>query len=159
MIGSTAEPTGGIPSLTDGEIVQLYQQYLFRGPDSGELASERENAMKYSAAGIERQIANRAGNVGGSGVRGDEGLPSLTVPASHAAAVVTMGPAAIISAPSAAGPTGTIQAYGGGGGSALAPYGYANPYAQPATILGFPLTTVALIAVMAGAAWYFVTRR
>jgi hypothetical protein len=80
LFTDTTAPTGGVPSLTPDQITQLYQYYLHRPPDSAELASEMENALKYSAAGIERQIANRAGNVAGSGIRGDEGLPALTQP-------------------------------------------------------------------------------
>src|SRR5882672_5678440 len=111
MIGSTAEPTGGIPSLTDSEIVQLYQQYLHRDPDGTELASERDNALKYSAAGIERQIANRAGNVAGSGIRGDEGAAPLTVPATVVAHVLSGVPSGAVSGGNTAvpvGPTGNV---------------------------------------------------
>jgi len=71
-------PTGGVPSLTAGQITDIYQAYLHRPPTPEELTSEQENALKYSAAGIENQIALRAGNVAGSGIRGDEGLPALT---------------------------------------------------------------------------------
>jgi hypothetical protein len=80
LFTDTTAPTGGVPSLTPDQITQLYEFYFHRPPDSVELASEMENALKYSAAGIERQIANRAGNVAGSGIRGDEGLPALTQP-------------------------------------------------------------------------------
>jgi hypothetical protein len=153
MIGSTAEPTGGIPSLTDGEIYTLYQKYLFRNPDAQELASERENAMKYSAAAIERQIANRGSNVAASGVRGDEGLPSLTVAAPIAGNVITMGMAANTAGVSVTGPTGTVPST----------YG---PYAAPpnamyqgniggASIGGLSMTTIGILVVMAGAAFYF----
>lgn len=170
MIGSTAEPTGGIPSLTTSEIVQLYQKYIGRPPDAIELASEQENAMKYSAAGIERQIANRASNVAGSGIRGDEGLPSLTtpalppvVPATQVGNVVTMGPAGIDHGPSSSGPTGTLTGYYG------APYGPMTTYGQGATsaprtsaaggVFGMSWSTIALLAAVAGAAYYFLVVR
>jgi hypothetical protein len=80
LFTSTAAPTGGVPSLTASQITDIYNYYLHRPPTSDELASEMENALKYSAAGIEQQIALRAGNVAGSGIRGDEGLPALTQP-------------------------------------------------------------------------------
>lgn len=79
-IGDTYAPALGQPSLSAGEITSLYQKYIGRAPDAGEIASELENANKYSAAGIERQIALRGGNAAGSGVRGDEALPALTIP-------------------------------------------------------------------------------
>src|SRR5262245_43627131 len=108
---STSEPVGA-PSLSDSQIIQLYNWWLNRPPDPTELQSERENALKYSAAGIERQIALRAGNVASSGVRGDEGAASLTVarPApivtTQVGNVVATGAAAI--APSAAPQTGPL---------------------------------------------------
>lgn len=79
-IGDTYAPALGQPSLTPAEITSLYLKYLQRPPDATEMASEMENANKYSAAGIERQIALRSGNTAGSGVRGDENLPALTIP-------------------------------------------------------------------------------
>lgn len=160
MIGDQNEPTNGIPSLTDGEIDTLYNKYFRRGPDARELASERENAMKYSAAAIERQIANRAGNVAGSGVRGDEGLPSLTIPAQHVGNVMTMGAAAIAPGATATGPVGNVPAlYGGPAGSSASVPGayYANT--GGATIAGLPIVTVAILALMAGAAWYFLRKK
>lgn len=169
MIGSTAEPTNGIPSLTDGEIYTLYQKYLHRDPDSGELASERENAMKYSAAGIERQISLRAGNAPNTGVRGDEGLPSLTVAApppvydSHAGSVIAAGPAAIVNGPTPTGPTGlqtatmpapyASPAYAGG----QAPYYGAS--AASGGLFGMSMTTLLVLAAAAGAAWYFFVKK
>lgn len=169
MIGDNSEPTGGVPSLTDGEIYILYQKYFHRDPDARELASERENAMKYSAAGIERQIANRASNTAGSGVRGDEGLPALTVAApppaiadNHAGNIVTMGAAAFAPGATASGPTGNIQGMYGGGGSALAPGYYASgaPGVAPAsTIFGMSTTTVLLLLAIAGAGYYFLVVR
>jgi hypothetical protein len=80
LFTDTTAPTGGVPSLTASQITDIYNYYLHRPPTSEELASEMENALKYSAAGIERSIALRAGNVAGSGIRGDEGLPALTQP-------------------------------------------------------------------------------
>ena len=164
----TQEPVGA-PSLTDAEIVQLYQWWLGRPPDPVELSSERENAWKYSAAGIERQIANRSGNVAGSGIRGDEGAPSLTVAApiiSHADAgnVATAGASAAVAglaiAPS--GPIGLVAPwrdlpqYGGGyptaTGSMVAP--------QPSGGFGgFSLTTIAIGALVLGAGFYLWKNR
>jgi len=158
MIGDRNEPTGGVPSLTDGEIITLYQKYLHRGPDAQELASERENAMKYSAAGIEGQIADRGGNVPLSGVRGDETRAPLTIPAQIAGNVATMGPAAIVLGPTAAGPTGTIPALYGASGSAQNPGAYYGASVAP-SFGGFSVTTLAIVAVVAGAAWYFVLRK
>lgn len=77
-IGDTYAPALGQPSLTASEIQQLYSKYNLT-MSSSDLASELENANKYSAAGIERQIALRAGNAPGTGIRGDEGAPSLTI--------------------------------------------------------------------------------
>lgn len=164
-IGDVIAPHDGIPSLTDQEIIALYNQYLGRGPDSGELASERDNAMKYAAAGIERQIANRAGNVAGSGVRGDEGLAPLTqpyiapaapnvplyVPQGQVGNVITMGPAAASPSPMPMGPTGTIYpAYG----SPFPPGGVFG--AQGLGIGGLSMSTLLLIAALAGAAYYLL---
>ena len=155
-IGDTNEPVGA-PSLSEGEIISLYQKYLGRSPDGGELASEKENALKYSAAGIERQIANRAGNVAGSGVRGDEGLPSLTVPyvpPAALASVLTMGPTAIPTSYMPIGPSG--------------PTGLVNPNftttmyrptASAAGPFGLDMTTMLLLAAVAFAAYYLLVRK
>lgn len=178
MIGSTAAPTGGVPSLTTSEITQLYQQYLGRSPDASELSSEMENALKYSAAGIERQIANRAGNVAGSGVRGDEGAPSLTVytPPPPVASIVTAGP----SVPTATTPP-TVGSIGLANPSAPinyatmqpgAHYGYSGgsggydgsgiiagtPYAAQAQQTGMSLVTWAILGGIAIAAYYLLNR-
>jgi hypothetical protein len=156
----TAEPVGA-PSLTDSEIVQLYNWWLNRPPDPVELASERENAWKYSAAGIERQIANRSGNVASSGIRGDEGAPALTVaapPATHADAgnVAASGASAAASslAIAPAGPTGLVAPwrdlpqYGG----AISGGGLAGNYAPSGG--GLSLTTIAIGALVLGAAFF-----
>lgn len=166
MRGSTAEPTGGIPSLTPAEITQIYVEVFGRSPDGTELASEMENAMKYSAAGIERQIRNRGGNVAGSGLRGDEGAAPLTVPAPPPAIsgnVITMGPAALAPAVTPTGPTGTLAApnvypiypgggYGGGG--------YNPGPLAPASggLFGLDTTTLMIIAVAGAAAFYFLRK-
>jgi|SRR5882672_242498 len=176
MIGSTAEPTGGIPSLTDSEIVQLYQQYLHRSPDGTELASERENALKYSAAGIERQIANRAGNTAGSGIRGDEGLAPLTVPyvppapvavpPSQVGNVVSMGPSAIQPGPSSSGPTGTLTGYYGSAYGPIPNYGPGAPSpsfvggsSAAAGPLGLSWEMWLILGAAAVAAWYFLVKK
>jgi hypothetical protein len=167
----TQEPIGG-PSLSDAEIVQLYQWWLGRPPDPVELSSERENAWKYSAAGIERQIANRSGNVASSGIRGDEGAPSLTVAApivSHADAgnVATAGASAasagLAIAPS--GPTGLVAPW-----RDLPQYGGSYPGAGYATgsmvapgagggFGGLSLTTIAIGALVLGAGFYLWKNR
>lgn len=163
MIGDTAEPTGGVPSLSDAEIVQLYQKYIRRPPDDVEFASERQNALRYSAAGIERQIANRASNVPSIGIRGDEGLAPLTIPApvlvpdNHLGNVLTMGPAAIVPGLSYSGPTGLKPGtYGqflpGASSGYLGPAGASLPF-------GLDATTLLVIAAMAGAAYYFLVKR
>lgn len=170
--GRTAEPVGG-PSLTDSEIVQLYQWWLNRPPDPVELASERENAFKYSAAGIERQIANRSGNVAGSGVRGDEGAAPLTTPyvppaATHADAgnVAASGASAAASslAIAPAGPTGLVAPwrdlpqYGGniGGGGLSGNYGAT---AGGGFLGGLSLTTVLIGVAVLGAGFFLWSRR
>lgn len=148
----TAEPVGA-RSLTDSEIVQLYQWWLLRPPSADEMQSERENSNKYSAAGIERQIANRAGNVSGSGVRGDEGLRSLTVAApiivAHSGSVAASGPAAI--APTADPQTGPL-----GLSTPGAQYPYPSQYygAAPRAGLGLSVGTLAIGAAVIGAAWF-----
>lgn len=160
---STLEPVGA-PSLSDSEIINLYNWWLGRPPDSVELASERENALKYSAAGIERQIALRSGNVAGSGVRGDEGAAPLTVarPApivsSQVGNVVATGAAAIApTAPIQAGPVGLMT-------PSYMPGAYSYPSAQQvyqASVLpgGFSFTTIAIVAAVAGAAWFLFLRK
>jgi hypothetical protein len=162
FLSSTDAPVGA-PSLTDSQIIQLYNWWLGRPPDSVELASERENALKYSAAGIERQIANRAGNVSGSGVRGDEGAPSLTIvrPApivsTQVGSIVSTGVSAI--APGAAPQTGPLGLMT----PSYLPGSYAYPSAQQnysASVLGgFSFTTIAIAAVVAGAAWFLFLRK
>lgn len=155
MIGDRNEPTGGVPSLTDGEIITLYQKYLHRAPDAQELSSERGNALKYSAAGIEAQIADRAGNTPASGVRGDENRAPLTIPAPIAGNVATMGPAALVQGATAAGPTGNLAALYGGPGTAQNPGAY---YASAAGPFGLSTTTLLIVAAMAAAAWYFLKK-
>lgn len=158
-IGDTAQPTNGVPSLTDSEIVSLYQKWLGRGPDASELASERENALKYAAAGIENQIANRAGNTPASGVRGDEGQAPLTVPASQAGHVAALGPAAIVVNPdsysspaglAAASPTLVAQP---SGSTSFA------PTTSTASVGGLSLPTILIGAVALGAAFYLWEHR
>lgn len=146
----TAEPVGA-PSLTDNEIAQLYVWWIGRPPEGNELPSERQNALKYSAAGIERQIANRAGNVGGSGVRGDEGSAALTVPAPPraipadvAGSLITMGPSALYQPTN--GPTGLAGPYAGA------------YYSAAPSVGGFSLTTLAILAAVVGAAIYFMRK-
>lgn len=148
--------TPSAPSLTASDVTQLYQWWLNRPPMSDELASELDNATRYSAAGIERQIANRAGNVAGSGVRGDEGAPSLTVqPApildAHAGSVASVGVAAIAPyAPAQAGPVGLQTPYG------------ANVPTQvyQASVLpgGISLTTILIGAAVIGAAYFLIVK-
>jgi hypothetical protein len=157
----TSEPVG-VPSLTDAQIVQLYNWWLNRPPSNDELISERENALKYSAAGIERQIANRSGNVAASGVRGDETSGALTVAApiipSQVGNVATMGPSAI--APGAGPQTGPL----GLSTPSAAPYapstyyGAAGPI-QGISIFGLSLTTIAIGVAVLGAAWYLLKGR
>jgi hypothetical protein len=154
----TSEPVG-VPSLTDAQIVQLYNWWLNRPPTNDELISERENALKYSAAGIERQIANRAGNVAGSGTRGDETSGALTVAApiipSQVGNIATMGPAAI--APGAVSQGGPL-----GLSSAAGQYGAPSTYyasAAPVSLFGLSLTTIAIGAAVLGAAWYLLKGR
>ncbi len=171
-IGDTTAPTGGVPSLTADEITSLYLKYLGRPPEGNELASELENANKYSAAGIERQIANRASNVAGSGIRGDEGLPSLTQPAPVASAV-TAGPSTpSASTPPTVGPTGlanpiapinyaTMQTgaqYGytprsGGGGTTFVPAGGGG-----GGLFGGGIMTWLVVGGVAFGAWYLLKK-
>jgi hypothetical protein len=147
----TQEPTGGVPSMSDAEIVRAYNWWLNRPPDGSELESERGNALKYSAAGIERQIAMRSGNVASSGTRGDEGLAPLTKPApiydSHVGSIITSGPSAI-------GPYNGVQ----GGpiglmspGQAYYPNTFYGAATQPA---GLSMTTILIGAAVLAGAWF-----
>lgn len=158
LFGSrTTEPTGGVPSMSDSEIVQAYNWWLNRPPDGSELSSERANALKYSAAGIERQIAMRSGNVASSGVRGDEGLAPLTMPApilsSHVGSVVTVGAAAI--APDGVTQTGPL--------GLMTPAGVAVPagnyYGASVVPAGLSLTTILIGAAVLGAGFYLLRGR
>ena len=152
--GQTAEPTGGVPSLTAAQITNLYQLYLNRPPTVDELASEQQNALKYSAAGIERSIADRGSNTAGSGVRGDEGQPALTVPVEHAGNVVSTGPGAITpSTATAGGPTGPIPATLGGAVSS-----YAIPSSIAPTGGGFDLTTMLILGAVGVAAYLLIKK-
>lgn len=156
MIGDTSEPTNGIPSLTTDEIISLYYKYLQRAPDANELATDSANALKYSAAGIERGIALRGSNTAGSGVRGDETLAPLTVPATITGNVVTMGPAATAQGSTATGPTGTLAA-------PLTP-GLAPTYTNAAQLIGAPrtglsLTTMLILGAMAVAAYFLLVKK
>jgi len=160
-IGDTSEPVGA-PSLTEQEIIFLYQKYLGRPPDANELASEKENALKYSAAGIERQIMLRAGNVASSGIRGDETLAPLTVPYSPPPVVressmggyVTTGPSATSAGPVPVGPTGLMYASAAGAYNG----GYYTPQPSAPSLGGISMTTILILAAMAGAAFYFLRK-
>lgn len=157
----TQEPTGGVPSLSDSEIVQLYNWWLNRPPDGSELNSERGNALKYSAAGIERQIAMRAGNVASSGIRGDEGSTALTVAApiidSHVGSVVTVGASAIAHPDLVtSGPLGLMT-------PDRPVAGYYNIPGAPMTAGfsggGLSMTTILIGAAVLGAAWFLMKGR
>jgi len=63
--------------LDPSTLTSLYLQTFGRPPDANEMASDLDNARRYGDAGVIRGIQLRAGNVAGSGVRGDEFLPSL----------------------------------------------------------------------------------
>lgn len=175
MRGSTAEPTGGVPSLTASEITDIYGEVFNRPPDATELASELENALKYSAAGIERQIRLRASNAPNTGVRGDENLAPLSVhvavPTPIAGNVATVGPAALEPSGTPTGPTGTLAApnvYGpgtymqqpsyspGGAGPTGIVRGY-TPSAAPSAG-GFDTTTLLIIGAMAVAAYFLLVK-
>lgn len=160
-IGDTSEPYGS-PSLSDQEIIALYQRHLGRSPDAVELGSERENAMKYSAAGIERQIANRASNAPTSGVRGDEGRAPITIPyvppppppaaplvipQSQLGNVLTMGPSALAAGPMPSGPTGLMSP------------GYGGSVPMSASLGGFDMTTLIILAAVAAAAYLLFLRK
>lgn len=157
---STQAPTNGIPSLTDAQITLLYQTYLGRPPDATELASEEQNALKYSAAGIENQISLRAGNTPGSGIRGDEGQAPLTVQPAVVAHVLSGVPIAAVSSDAntnmlPVGPTGTIQAVQGSPIVTTAA-GVSVPAAS--TIGGFDTTTLLILAAM-GIGVFLLLRR
>jgi len=70
-------PQLGGSQLDAGTLTSLYLQLFGRPPDANEMASDLDNARRYGDAGVIRGIQLRAGNVAGSGIRGDEGLPSL----------------------------------------------------------------------------------
>jgi hypothetical protein len=163
-------PTGGVPSLTAGQITDIYEFYLHRPPTSEELVSEQENALKYSAAGIENQIALRAGNVAGSGIRGDEGLPPLTqAPPPPVVSQVSGALDAPGSNVPPAGLYGTINpslpinyatnqvgrqfGYGGyqTGGGLL-------PTTQASAAGGFSMTTLLILAAVGVAAYFLVVK-
>jgi len=186
--GDTLEPALGVPSLTAGEITQIYQEAFGRPPTGSELSSELENANKYSAAGIERQIRNRAANAPGTGIRGDEGLPALTMPRPirnnpvpppsavvsplpPVGSVVTSGPSTPSGdTPPTVGPTGlanpllpinyaTMQ-YGPKFGYSGGNGGLAlaQPVPSAPGSSGFDLTTYLIIGGMALAAWYLFVK-
>src|SRR6266850_101688 len=72
----TAPATGG-GNLDPSTLTSLYLQTFGRPPDANEMATDLDNARRYGDAGVIRGIQLRSGNVAGSGVRGDEFLPSL----------------------------------------------------------------------------------
>src|SRR6266850_2321673 len=72
----TARATGG-GNLDPSTLTSLYLQTFGRPPDANEMATDLDNARRYGDAGVIRGIQLRSGNVAGSGVRGDEFLPSL----------------------------------------------------------------------------------
>lgn len=164
----TSAPAPGQSSMTDAMIIQAYQYWLGRSPyspsnpgpdgDTSELASEENNALKYSAAGIERTIAARSGNVPGAPA---VALPSVTVPyvapvvvtADVAGNVAAVGPSATQT--SAVGPTGLIVATQG---PTVTPAVVSTASAPTSTILGFDPTTLIILAVVAGAAWFLIKR-
>lgn len=160
-IGDTNQPINGIPSLTASELLSLYAKYnIVPGPT--DLSSDQENALKYSAAGIERQIALRAGNVPNSGIRGDENLAPLTVAATVEGHAVTLGVAAV-APPPAGGPTGTTTFSTSGGfltpsGSPVALAPGVGPISS-ISVGGIDLTTILIGAVALGAAWYLWKHR
>lgn len=184
-IGDTYAPALGQPSLSPAEITQLYMKYLLRPPDAQEMASEMENANKYSAAGIERQIALRAGNAPASGVRGDETLAPLTIPRPVAPAMPYAPPPdlrtqvtvdnAPVGSVATFGPAGTLDTgYSGGPVGLVGPAGNVVPgrsvttagnfvagnggglLAAPSASGGMDMMTLVVIGGMAFAAWYLL---
>jgi hypothetical protein len=161
MRGDTTAPDNGIPSLTPAEITAIYQEVFNRPPDANELATDSANALKYSAAGIERGIRLRGSNDAGSGVRGDENLPSLTFQVPHPAIagnVVTMGPAALAPTSTPTGPTGTLAAPNTYGAPIGLQGGPIYVPATPAASFGLDATTLLIIAAMAAGAFFFLRK-
>lgn len=172
MIGDTYAPALGQPSLTASEITALYQQYLGRAPYPSELSSELENANKYSAAAIERQISLRAGNAPGSGVRGDEGAPSLTIARPNAPAMVvtpagapvgslaTMGAAGTLDTAPTVGPTGLSQPNTVPGRTFYygedAPMSVSSSSAGGGGLFGMDAMTMVVVAGVAAAAYFLL---
>jgi hypothetical protein len=70
--------TIGGSALDASTLTAIYLQQFGRPPDTNEMMSDLDNARRYGDAGVIRGIQLRAGNVAGSGVRGDEFLPSLS---------------------------------------------------------------------------------
>lgn len=68
---------GGGSILTPEGLTAFYMQVGGRPPDANEMATDLDNARRYGDAGVLRGIQLRFQNVPGSGVRGDEYLPSL----------------------------------------------------------------------------------
>lgn len=72
---NTGAPAFGQPSMNDQQIQAAYQSSIGRQATASELASERENANKYGAAGIQAEIAKRGAptaSAGGSGGDADQ---------------------------------------------------------------------------------------
>lgn len=161
MIGDSFPPPLGQPSLTRDEIITLYNRYGLSYSES-DIASDLENANKYSATGIEGQIAKRASNVAGSGVAVVpvitvlNSTPPLTnVPDSHVGNVLATGAPIAPGTYAASGPTGLAPGYYGG---PVYPGGTPAGTNAAASIFGFsPLTLIVLVA-MAGAAFYFLRK-
>ena len=155
--GQTAQPTGGVPSLTASQIVGIYENWLGRDPDANELATDQQSALKYSAQGVEIQIANRSNNAPGSGQLGTVGLQDgNTIPAAVAGNVLSVGPAALVSAPAPVGPTGTIYTTQG---APIYSAGVGVPaVAAASSIGGLSMTTLLLIGGVAIAAFLLLRK-
>lgn len=116
-------PALGQPSMNAGDVTQAYQQAFGRAPDARELASELENANKYSKSGILDQIARRTSNDPGSGDYGvadwskvaggqsssaDSGGPVITLPPGGTGGTPRPQAAPVQEAPDPTLPIGTL---------------------------------------------------
>lgn len=158
-IGDGFIPVLGQPSLTRSEVISLYTKYGINDYTENDIASDLENANKYSAVGIEGQIAKRATNVPGTGYAPVPIIPVINAtppatPPSVVGNVLANGPTANTTSP--VGPTGPIIAVQGPGVQGVSTPADATRYAAPAS--GISSTTILIGVAVLGAAAFLLLR-